>query len=147
MTLLGITTDTKEVQSSKALYPMEVIPSVMTMETKSLEPSKAESLMVVAPFGKTTVDKLEQLLLIWISFNDSAIIKLLNVFVRWGSGIEKIKSISRHINKEREAHSSLASLSWAPEIALNVETSNSELHADMIYSSQYTRQTYHADTP
>ena len=59
---------------------------------------------------------------------------------------KKIKNISRHINKEREAHSSLASLSWAPEIALNVETSNSELHADMNISIPYTRQTYCAKT-
>ena len=43
---------------------MEVIPSEMTMETKEVEPSKADSPMDVAPSGKTTVDKLEQLLLI-----------------------------------------------------------------------------------
>ena len=43
---------------------MEVTPSEITIETKEVEPSKADSPMDVAPSGKMTVDKLEQLLLI-----------------------------------------------------------------------------------
>ena len=64
VTLSGILTEIREVQSSKALYPMEVIPSEIMMETKEVEPSKAESPMETAPSGKTTIDKSEQLLLI-----------------------------------------------------------------------------------
>ena len=59
------------------------------------------------------------------------------------------KEISkRHINKKREAHSSLASLfkaSW--KLPTNVETSNSELHADTYISIPITRYAYRADTP
>ena len=54
----------------------------------------------------------------------------------------------RHINKK----------TWSPfiarftalgawELPTIVETSNSELHADMIYQSLYTRYAYNADTP
>ena len=58
------------------------------------------------------------------------------------------KRFHRHINKKREAHSSLASLSRRLRIAHGVETSNSELHADIcIYQTLYTRYTYRADTP
>ena len=50
--------------------------------------------------------------------------------------------------QKREAHSSLASLfkaSW--KLPTNVETSNSELHADTYISIPVTRYAYRADTP
>ena len=62
--------------------------------------------------------------------------------------IQKTKNLEAYKQK-REAHSLLASLfkaSW--KLPTNVETSNSELHADTIISYPiYTRYTYRADTP
>ena len=62
--------------------------------------------------------------------------------------IEVNRKIKRHINKKREAHPSLASLSKAPENCLSMSkraTPNfTPIH---VYHTLYTRYAYRADTP
>jgi len=57
------------------------------------------------------------------------------------------KKLQKPHKQKREAHPSLASLSRRLRIAHGVETSNSELHADMYILIPFTHYAYRVDTP
>ena len=62
--------------------------------------------------------------------------------------IEINRKIKRHINKKREAHPSLASLSKAPENCLSMpKRATPNFTPIHVYHTLYTRYAYRADTP